>query len=187
MGSQKNSTSTGILQGYVGGHYKFLYHRLSMSEFFRLAICADYLATHVFHHEFQSFFQHKYWNYLANQTNGAKLSISEMEALDWLLTWRDGGEPYSMEIATKCGAPYCQCARLISQSTTFCTIIIMLCVRAIRRQSRFPFKKNKTLSKVRFWPPVCQTPGFIKYYQGSTTYMLPFFITISSNFPVSQG
>ena len=47
---------------------------------------------------------------------GPPLSTSEMEALDWLMEWRCGGEPYNLEILKLCGAPFCQCARFLSVS-----------------------------------------------------------------------
>ena len=86
-----------------------------MPEFFRLAICSNFLAKEVFYQEFQPFFQNMYWDYLATKTNGPVLTTSEMDALAWLADWRAGGEPYSMEILTKCGAPYCQCARFLAR------------------------------------------------------------------------
>ena len=116
----KQLNSGGVSGGVsaVGGHYKFHYNRLTQADFFKLCLCADYLSKHVFSREFQSFFYPKYWDYMTTQTNGTKLTDSEMAALDWLSVWRVGGEPYSMEIVTKCNAPYCQCTRFLS-STVF--------------------------------------------------------------------
>ena len=96
-----------------GGHYKFLYKRITSSNMYMLCLCANYLSKFVFTNEFQDFYAHKFWHQLSNSSNGTQLSGDEMAALDWLMDWRMGGEPYSMEILGSCGAPFCQCARFL--------------------------------------------------------------------------